>query len=113
MACGCSNPYCGGCADLAPPPYRSRKNLRQEFEDLRIASGPRIDAIASSVGSSSSKGLGVHKLIVGVDFGTTYTGKVFGMVSAAFAYGIIGVSWVSTDGAHLKTLEDVHCIRDW
>ncbi|KXS95922.1 hypothetical protein AC578_5199 [Pseudocercospora eumusae] len=39
----------------------------------------------------------VHRLIVGVDFGTTFT----------------GVSWVSTDGAHVKVLDDVHCVRDW
>lgn len=24
-----------------------------------------------------------------------------------------GVSWVSTEGAANKTLDDVHCIRDW
>ncbi|CAK1359214.1 unnamed protein product [Cercospora beticola] len=39
----------------------------------------------------------VHKLVVGVDFGTTYT----------------GISWVSTEGGHVKILEDVHCVRDW
>ena len=39
----------------------------------------------------------VHKLIVGVDFGTTFT----------------GISWVSTEGAQGKTLDDIHCIRDW
>lgn len=39
----------------------------------------------------------VHKIILGIDFGTTFT----------------GISWVSTEGAHDKTLEDVHCVRDW
>ncbi|GIZ37993.1 hypothetical protein CKM354_000142000 [Cercospora kikuchii] len=39
----------------------------------------------------------VHKLVVAVDFGTTFT----------------GISWVSTEGAHGKTLDDIHCIRDW
>lgn len=39
----------------------------------------------------------VHKLIVGVDFGTTFT----------------GVSWVSSEGAHVKNIDDVHCINDW
>ncbi|KAM3421123.1 hypothetical protein BST61_g1536 [Cercospora zeina] len=40
---------------------------------------------------------GVHKLIVGVDFGTTFT----------------GISWVSTQNAQGKELKDVDCIRDW
>lgn len=38
-----------------------------------------------------------HKIVVGVDFGTTFT----------------GISWISTDGAHVKVLHDVHCINDW
>lgn len=37
-----------------------------------------------------------HKIIVGVDFGTTFT----------------GISWISTEGAHVKILDDVHCIND-
>ncbi|EGP82386.1 uncharacterized protein MYCGRDRAFT_97567 [Zymoseptoria tritici IPO323] len=39
----------------------------------------------------------LHKLIIGVDFGTTAT----------------GISWVSTAGAHVKVLDDVHCIMNW
>ncbi|EMF08039.1 actin-like ATPase domain-containing protein [Sphaerulina musiva SO2202] len=39
----------------------------------------------------------VHKLVVGIDFGTTFT----------------GVSHVSTAGAHEKTLDDVEAINDW
>ncbi|KXT08547.1 hypothetical protein AC579_10244 [Pseudocercospora musae] len=41
--------------------------------------------------------IGVHKIVLGVDFGTTFT----------------GISWVSTEGAHVKVLDDVHCVRDW
>ncbi|KAK4609911.1 Heat shock protein 12B [Fulvia fulva] len=42
-------------------------------------------------------GVDVHKIIVGVDFGTTYT----------------GISWVSSEGLNVKSLDEVHCIRDW
>ncbi|EME86907.1 uncharacterized protein MYCFIDRAFT_172600 [Pseudocercospora fijiensis CIRAD86] len=40
---------------------------------------------------------GLHKIVIGVDYGTTFT----------------GISWVSTEGAHIKVLDDVHCVRDW
>ncbi|KAF7189778.1 Heat shock 70 kDa protein 12B [Pseudocercospora fuligena] len=52
-----------------------------------------------SIGSSRIQELSrkLHKIIVGVDFGTTYT----------------GVSWVTTEDATQKTVEDIICIRDW
>ncbi|KXT06267.1 hypothetical protein AC578_9157 [Pseudocercospora eumusae] len=38
-----------------------------------------------------------HRLVVGIDFGTTYS----------------GVSFVGTEGRHAKVLEDVLCVREW
>lgn len=37
------------------------------------------------------------RLIVGVDFGTTFT----------------GVSFISNEGTHVKIAEDVTCVDDW
>lgn len=37
------------------------------------------------------------KIVIGVDFGTTGT----------------GISYVTTEGAHVKTLDDVHSVDDW
>lgn len=48
-------------------------------------------------GTRDSPAIEVHKLVVGIDFGTTFT----------------GVSHVSTAGAHEKTLDDVEAINDW
>jgi hypothetical protein len=82
----------GGRGGNAPPPYSREAPAIKEADEG-----------------------GVHKLVVGVDFGTTYTG----MSSQARETHCsstnmrAGVSWVSTEGAHSKTVDDVHCIRDW
>lgn len=69
---------------------------------------PPYTAVANNKTSS------VHKLIVGVDFGTTYTGKLLdSATSVAHPDLWLGVSYVSTAGTHEKTLHDVHCVRDW
>lgn len=39
----------------------------------------------------------LKRLVVAVDYGTTYT----------------GFSHVGTQGSHVKTLDDVTCVRDW
>ena len=54
---------------------------------------PPYSATANMAASTPS----VHKIVVGVDFGTTAT----------------GISWVDTSGAHVKVLDDVNTINNW
>jgi hypothetical protein len=57
----------------------------------------------------------VHSIIIGVDFGTTFTGAS-GCLGIPFKYRAdetSGVSWVSTEGSYGKDISDIHTIRDW
>lgn len=52
-----------------------------------------------------------YKLIIGVDFGTTYTGKArFHPPVPTHTDEILGVSWVASDRENLR---DVHVIHNW
>lgn len=66
-----------------PPPYNAVPALTKDISTMSFNSG-----------STGSK---VHKLFVGVDFGTTST----------------GVSYASSAGNHEKGLEDVNIIDTW
>ncbi|KAF7196935.1 Heat shock 70 kDa protein 12B [Pseudocercospora fuligena] len=67
----------------APPPYSAVPNINQQMSNLSI------DAPAPAPPGP--------KIVVGIDFGTTYT----------------GVSYIFTTGDSAKTLEDVNVIQNW
>lgn len=77
-----------------PPQIRSSQSI-QPYRNFIMSPQDRPPPYSETMADASEAK--VQKLIVGVDFGTTFT----------------GISWVSTEGAHSKTLDDVHCIRDW
>lgn len=66
--------------DGPPPPYDplDRHNLQPEQQEVQEE--PEL-----------------LKLVIGIDFGTTFT----------------GVSFISNEGVHVKIADDVTCVDDW
>lgn len=99
---------------------RARKSIRaydSEAEDEDdypvpgLKSSEDLSVKEKATSKAWTKESNVHKIIVGIDFGTTFTGeKSRSFETCCSNRARIGISWVQTAGGHLKQLNVVHVI---
>ncbi|KAK5719921.1 hypothetical protein LTR15_007194 [Elasticomyces elasticus] len=91
----------------APPATQMPVSRRESVPSPPVPPAPLNNSVVRSLLWSE----GLHRIIIGVDFGTTYTDTE--ALQLANPLNDQGVSHVSTAGGLSKGIDDVSCIRTW